>query len=63
MSLEETLLKPLQDPNNPEEHWLAYFSPTAEALEKIKLKRKLEELGREVPEEVAYGTRDRYFSD
>jgi RNA polymerase II-associated factor 1 len=52
MALEETLLKPLQDPENPEEGWLAYFTPTAETLEKIKLKRKLEELGRDVPEEV-----------
>lgn len=52
MALEETLLKPLQDPQNPEESWLACYAPTVEALEKIKLKRKLEELGRDVPEEV-----------
>ncbi|KAJ3299682.1 RNA polymerase-associated factor, partial [Kappamyces sp. JEL0829] len=45
--LEESILKPLSDPENPQESWLAYYAPTADALEKIKLKRKLEELGRD----------------
>jgi hypothetical protein len=47
-------LKPLQDPENPQESWLAFYAPTSDALEKIKLKRKLDEMGREVPEEVRF---------
>ncbi len=60
-ALEETILKPLQNPENPTESWLAFYAPTPDTIEKLKLKRKLEELGRDVPEEVIILFIDLFF--